>query len=89
MAQRGHLVTANRLRDGVPVYRTVEGGWSLAIAEAGVFANGEGERALVAAQQAPLPLPVVAPYLIEAQVENGAIRPVGLREHIRAYGPTI
>ena len=61
------LVTANRLRDGVPVYRTVDGGWSPAIDDARLVAAEESEALLAEAQSGPPPLPVVAPYLIEAR----------------------
>jgi Protein of unknown function (DUF2849) len=88
MAPIRQLVTANRLRDGVPVYRTGDG-WSPAIADARLLAQGEGEGALEAAASGPKPLPVVAPYLIEAALEYGVLRPVTLRERIRAFGPTI
>jgi Protein of unknown function (DUF2849) len=83
------LVTANRLRDGVPVYRTVAGGWSPAIDEARLVAAGESEGLLAEAQSGPPPLPVVAPYLIEARRVEGKVRPLTLREVIRAFGPTI
>jgi hypothetical protein len=83
-----HLVTANRLRDGVPVYRTAEG-WSPAVDDARLVAEAEAEGFLAAAQLGPKPLPVVAPYLVEAVAERGRVRPVSLRERIRACGPTI
>ena len=83
-----HLVTANRLRDGVPVYRTGEG-WSPAIDEASLVAEADAESLLTAAQAGPKPLPVVAPYLVAAVAERGRVRPLSLRERIRAFGPTI
>jgi hypothetical protein len=83
-----HLVTANRLRDGVPVYRTGDG-WSKDIADARLVAEAEAEALLAEALAGPKPLPVVAPYLIEAADEGGQVRPVTLRERIRATGPTI
>jgi len=83
------LVTANRLRDGVPVYRTADGGWSPKIDDASLVAESESEPLLAESQDGPTPLPVVAPYLIEAVREAGRVRPVSLRERIRAFGPTI
>jgi sulfite reductase (NADPH) hemoprotein beta-component len=82
------LVTANRLRDGVPVYRTGEG-WSPAVDDACLVAEPEAEAFLAAAQAGPKPLPVVAPYLAAAVAERGKVRPLALRERIRAFGPTI
>jgi len=35
------------------------------------------------------PDPVVAPYLIEAVLHDGHPYPLGLREEIRAFGPTV
>jgi Protein of unknown function (DUF2849) len=84
-----HVVTGNRLRDGVPVYFTADGGWSPVITEAQHVAAEAAETLLAAAQACPPPHPVVAPYLIEATLGKGALRPVSLREQIRAYGPTV
>lgn len=83
------LVTANRLRDGAVVYRTETDGWSTDLARAYLVADAEAEALLAAAETGPKPLPVVAPYLIEAEFEGGAIRPRSLRERIRAQGPTV
>ncbi len=84
-----HAVTANRLRDGVPVYFGGAGRWSPAIDDAAHVAAEAAESLLAEAQAGPLPLPVVAPYLIEARFEGGRLRPVSLREQIRAFGPTL
>jgi hypothetical protein len=81
-------VTANRLRDGVPVYFAGHAAWSVALADAVLVAAADGEALLATAQAGPLPLPVVAPYLIEAVRDAGAVRPLSLRERIRAFGPT-
>jgi len=83
------IVTANRLRDGIPVYRTLDGGWSAAIDDARLVVEEESEALLAEAQSGPPPLPVVAPYLIEARRVEGKVRPLTLREVIRAFGPTI
>ena len=83
-----HLVTANRLTDGAPVYRTGDG-WSKDIAKARLVPEAGAEALLAEAQSGPRPLPVVAPYLIEAADEAGRVRPVSLRERIRAFGPTV
>ncbi len=83
------IVTASRLRDGVPVYRTVDGGWSAAIDDARLAAEEESENLLAESQSGPPPLPVVAPYLIDAKLVEGKVRPLTLREAIRAFGPTI
>jgi hypothetical protein len=83
------LVTGNRLRDVVPVYFTVRQGWSPSIDEADLVTPKAGDALLTASQAGPSPLPVVAPYLVEAVRESGHIRPASLRERIRAFGPSV
>lgn len=84
-----HLVTGNRLKDGIPVYYAGAGSWSPAITDA-VLVAAEAAAALLAdAQAGPAPSPVIAPYLIEAVAAPDGIRPVSLRERIRAFGPTV
>ena len=83
------LVTANRLRDGVPVYYA-GAGWSPALSKAVLLAGeAEAEALLARLLAVPPPQVVVAPYLIEAEPAPGAPRPVSLRERIRANGPTV
>jgi Protein of unknown function (DUF2849) len=82
------LVTGNRLRDGVVVYFAGDGRWSPEIDAARLVANDEGASLLAAAQAGPVPLPAIGPALIEAVKEAGRIRPISLRERIRATGPT-
>lgn len=86
-AQRA--ATANRLRDGVVVFRTVTGGWSSRIADAEIV-TGEGEtaRLLSEAERDAGNAVVVGPYLIDIADIDGEVRPVALRERIRAFGPT-
>jgi hypothetical protein len=83
------LVTGNRLRDGIPVYFAGRGQWSPVIAEAVHVAADAAEALLATAQAGGPPHPVVAPYLIEAAVVDGWLRPLSLREQIRAFGPTV
>jgi len=81
-------VTGNRLRDGRPVYFIGNGRWSDTIDEAAHVAAEEAERLLTEAQQGK-PHPVVAPYVFDVTVATGRLRPVSLRERIRAFGPTV
>ncbi|MGO8914777.1 MAG: DUF2849 domain-containing protein [Stellaceae bacterium] len=83
------LVTGNRLRDGVPVYFAGAGRWSPAFAEARHVDAAEAEALLAEAQAGAPPHPVIAPYLIEAVLRAGRLRPISLREEIRAFGPTV
>jgi len=77
-------VTANRVQDGVPVYLTRDGEWSSRIGDAELLEDCAD--ALVKAQADPLR--AIGPYAIDVAVAEGEVRPVGLRETIRAYGPT-
>jgi hypothetical protein len=79
-------VTGNRLRDGVPIYYAGNGAWSPAIADAATAPDG-GEL-LVEAMKGPLPLEAVGPYVIDVTVAGGVIGPIGVKETIRAFGPT-
>ena len=79
-------VTGNRLRDGAPIYFAGNGTWSQAIGDA-VFAP-DGAALLAEASIGPLALEAIGPYVIDVTVAEGSIRPVGLKEQIRAYGPT-
>ena len=82
------LVTGNRLRDGTVVYFTGAGAWSPAIDAAQLVGDDKAEALLADAQTGPIPLPAVGIVLIEAIKEAGHIRPLSLRERIRASGPT-
>jgi hypothetical protein len=79
-------VTGNRLLDGVPIYYAGNGAWSPAIADAATAPDGGV--LLAEASVGPLPLEVVGPYVIDVTVIDGAVKPIGLKEQIRAYGPT-
>lgn len=82
------VVTANRLRDGVPIYFAGDGRWSPAIAAAAHVGADAAEVLLAEAQAGAPPHPAIGAYLIEAALVDGTLRPLGLREQIRAFGPT-
>jgi len=79
-------LTGNRLRDGVPIYYAGSGTWSPSIADAVVAPDGGV--LLVEAERGPLPLEAVGPYVIDVTVTDGVIGPIGVKETIRAFGPT-
>lgn len=83
------ILTANRLRDGIVVFFTGDGGWSERIDDSRV-ADEETSRAemVAAGERAVAAGLVVGPYLIDADVSGGCVRAVRLRERIRAAGPT-
>lgn len=84
--ETNRVVSANRLRDGVPIYFAGNGVWSPKIAEA--VCGRDGDALLVEAQAGEGVSQAIDPYLIDVAIEQGAISPVGLRERIRAFGPT-
>ncbi len=47
------------------------------------------DAALAEAQKSVTANQVIAPYLFDVRIENGAVRPVKEREIIRAAGPTV
>ncbi|MDJ0949532.1 MAG: DUF2849 domain-containing protein [Alphaproteobacteria bacterium] len=84
------VVTANRLVDGIVVFLAADGGWSERFDLAAVSRSEEASRRLLGiAEQAEADRVVVAPYLIDVREEDGAVRPVRFREHIRAFGPPV
>ncbi len=84
------IVTANRLEDGLVVYLTAAGGWSESIAESCVaLSEQDGAELLSLVDGNGAGAAVVDPYLVEVSEEEGAIRPLDLRETIRARGPTV
>ncbi|MDX2288503.1 MAG: DUF2849 domain-containing protein [Hyphomicrobiaceae bacterium] len=79
------ILTANRLADGVVVYLADADRWSEDISAAllafGAEETAELERAGVAAVASRL---VVAPYAIEVDCDGEYVRPLSVRERIRA-----
>jgi hypothetical protein len=84
------VATANRLRDGLVVYLAGDGGWSEAIGEGRVAGDEAGASLLMeAAARAVDAQEVVEPYLMEVAADDAGLRPLRLRERIRAAGPTV
>jgi len=84
------MIIANRLHDGLVVFYTRGGGWSVAITDGAVIDDAAEEgRLLEAAKADEDRCVVVDPNLIDVTIDNGAPRPVAIREAIRAFGPTI
>jgi hypothetical protein len=83
------IVIANRLRDGLVVYRGRQD-WVDRIADAET-ARDEGAAAslLERAKRAVAANEIVDPYLIEVAEIEGALRPTRWRERIRTQGPTV
>ena len=84
------IVTANRLIDGAVVYLTERGGWSESIADSRIALGQFETRDLMAwANRSADRNEVVGPYLMAIERANGPDRAIGMRETIRAGGPTV
>jgi hypothetical protein len=85
-----HVISANRLSDGIVVYVGSDGAWAERLDESKVFAGqAEAEAGLLLARNDVTRNLVVDPCLVEVTEEASGLRAVTLRESIRARGPTI
>ena len=83
------ILTANRLIDGEVVWLAAGNVWATSIAEAEIADDKAAEEALEGAGKvALLNNEVVDVALIDVAVVDGEVRPLRLRERIRAAGPT-
>jgi hypothetical protein len=83
------VVTANRLRDGVVVYRTIAGNWSARLEEAAVVNTVPAATELLAAAVAD-DISAVGAYVAPVRIgPDGQPQPGNLRESIRHAGPTV
>ena len=84
------MIIANRLSDGLVVFLTAGGDWSVDIAAGIVIADEtEEDRLFTRAKVDEAQCRVVDPNLIDVTVDDGRPRPVAMREAIRAFGPTV
>jgi len=84
------VISANRLADGIVVYVAHDGSWCERLSEAKIFASkAEAEAGLLIAQSDAKQNLVVEPVVVEVTEDASGLRPVTLREAIRALGPTI
>lgn len=80
------VITANRLSDGVPVFRRTDGSWSRDIAEALVSADADTVQSALAAAKAE-GLAVVGAYAAAVRIEPGSRpAPASERERRRISG---
>lgn len=88
--EKGQLVTANRLRDGIVVFLTRSGTWSEKIDEAALALEPQAAAALEArAKDDEKATLVTGSYLIDAERRDGRIRAAHIRERMRTLGPTV
>jgi hypothetical protein len=81
-----YAITASRLRDGAVIYFAGKQTWSVKFADSAIAPDGDA--LLAEATAGPPPLEAVGAYVMEVTQAEGIIRPIGLREEIRAFGPT-
>lgn len=83
------ILTANRLTDGEAVWFSTGHNWAETIDHSEVAHDKAGEEKLDAIGKAAfLDNRVLDVELIDVEFVDGAIRPLRLRERIRANGPT-
>ena len=88
--EKGQIVTANRLRDGIAVFLNRSGQWSEKIDEATLALEPEAAGALEARAKADEKATLVTgSYLIDAERRDGRIRALHIRERMRTLGPTV
>lgn len=83
------ILTANRLTDGKTVWLAADHSWARGIDDAEIALDSATEEKLERAGKAAfLKNEVVDVNLIEVALVDGSLRPLRLRERIRAAGPT-
>jgi hypothetical protein len=89
-AERGQVLTANRLTDGEVVFLTRAGEWSSAIDDAALALEPDAAKALEARGVEAMKTNVVTgSYLFAAERHGGRVRASHIRERIRTLGPTV
>jgi Protein of unknown function (DUF2849) len=85
------MIIANRLVDGAVVFLAPGEGWTPVIASGVVIDDeAEAQRLLGAVKELEARSPVIDPQVIQVKRDNdGVVRPVEIRELIRAFGPTV
>ena len=88
--EKGQVMTANRLRDGIAVFLTRAGTWSEQIDEAALALEPQAAAALeLRAKDDEAATVVTGGYLIDAERREGRIRAAHIRERMRTLGPTV
>ena len=88
--EKGQLITANRLRDGIAVFLSRSGEWSEEIDHAVLAVEPEAVAALEArARDDEKKTIVTGSYLVDAERLDGRVRASHIRERMRALGPTV
>ncbi len=89
MSEIVKVLTANRLNDGAVVYGGLGGLWVERLTQATALSSAEADARLVAAADDVRARLIVEPYLFDAERTDEELRPIKVREVIRAAGPTV
>jgi hypothetical protein len=83
------VISANRLSDGIVVFRTSNGGWVEQLRDAQVLTDAAAVKdALAQVEQDVKANVVIEVAAFDVAVKAGHVEPVHLRDKIRASGPT-
>jgi hypothetical protein len=83
------VVTGGRTDDAAPIYRTADGGWSIALAEAAFLPTKDEAEALAKQAAGSEQRMVCDPYVFPVHVSAEGIDALSARERIRSTGPTV
>ncbi|HVK90812.1 MAG TPA: DUF2849 domain-containing protein [Mycoplana sp.] len=84
------VLTANRLADGISVWLDAAGNWNESLQDAFVARHKEAVEALEATgRQAFADNKVVDVNVVDVEEVDGVLRPLRMRERIRAEGPSV
>ena len=83
------VISANRLSDGIVVFRAKGGAWVEQLRDAEILADAAAVKAVLAlAEQDVKANHVIEVAAFEVALNYGQVEPVHLRDKIRAKGPT-
>ncbi len=82
------FVTANRLIDGLVVFRDAEGRWVEDFASAAILVEAAAAAALASSETDVEARWIVGPYAVDVVEVDGRFEPRAQREKIRVTGPT-
>lgn len=82
------FVTANRLNNGLVVFRDAEGRWVEDFASAAILVEAAAAEAVAAAEVDVEARLIVGPYAVDVIEVDGRVEPKAQREKIRVTGPT-
>ncbi len=84
------VISANRLSDGIVVFRAPDGGWVEQLRDAEILADAAAVKAaLVLVEQDVKANRVIEVEAFAVAIKDDHVEPVHLRDKIRAKGPTI